>query len=457
MQKIIGTLLITIITCSVLSAQKEVLGYWKGKLVLPGVSLRLAFTITEENGKLSATMDSPDQGAYGIPCGTTQFENGLLTLKVESAGVTYTGKPEGDKMIGKFKQATLNIDLDLARSEEEEGRNAKPQDPKEPFNYVVEEVSFENAAAQLKLAGTLTLPKNKKLAPVAIMITGSGPQDRDESLLGHKPFWVIADYLTNQGIAVLRFDDRGVGESTGNFSEATSADFATDVKAAIAYLKTRKEIDPEKIGLIGHSEGGLIAPMVAANNKDVAFIISMAGTGMAGKDLLPEQVRLIAEAGGADKKEVDKSYKTTKKACALVAKEKDVDKLKVELGELFEKDDDGESTEEQMESAIKQYTSPWFRYFMQYNPQDDFKKVSCPVLAITGSLDLQVPADANLAGIKKSLKKAKNKDVTTTKLDKLNHLFQHAQTGHPSEYAKIEETIAPIALELMATWINKRF
>lgn len=456
MQKLIGTLLIIILSCSIMNAQKEVLGYWKGKLELSGISLRLAFTVTAEDGKLSATMDSPDQGAYGIPCSSAEFKEGLLTLKAASAGLTYTGKPEGDKMIGNFKQATLDIALDLVRSEEKEGRNARPQDPKEPFDYAVEEVVFENTAANLKLAGTLTLPKNKKMAAVAIMITGSGPQDRDESLLGHKPFWVIADHLTSQGIAVLRFDDRGVGASTGDFSKATSADFATDVEAAIAYLKTRKEIDPKKIGLIGHSEGGLIAPMVAANNKEVAFIVSMAGTGMAGKDLLPEQVRLISAAAGETKEKVKKAYELTKKACKLVAKEKDLEELKGKLRKVYEESDEEQSTEE-IEAAVKQYTSVWFRFFMKYNPQDDYKKVKCPVLAINGSLDLQVPADANLAGIQKALKKAKNKDVTTTKLDKLNHLFQNCSTGHPAEYATITETITPAVLELMATWINKRF
>ncbi|MCP4443213.1 MAG: alpha/beta fold hydrolase [Aureispira sp.] len=458
MHKILGVLfIITTLFSTTMNAQKEVVGYWKGKLELPAMSLRIAFTITEEDGKLSSTMDSPDQGAFGIPCTDTKFENGKLTIDAKNLGINYVGTPEGEKMNGKFKQATLDLDLNLERSEKKEGREAKPQDPQEPFNYIVENIYFDNTEANLKLAGTLTLPKTKELAAVAIMISGSGAQDRDESLLGHKPFWVIADHLTNEGIAVLRFDDRGVGESTGKFSGATSADFATDVKAAIAYLKKRKDIDPKKIGLIGHSEGGLIAPMVAADNGDVAFIICMAGPGMAGKDLLPDQVRLIAEANGAGKEDVDKSYKATKKACALVAKEKDVDKLKTKLRKVFEADAEEDQTPEQVDAAISQYSSAWFRYFMKYNPQNDLKKVTCPVLAINGSLDLQVPADDNLEGIAKALKKAKNKDFTTKKLDNLNHLFQNCTTGSPSEYAGIKETIAPSTLKLMSEWINKRF
>jgi pimeloyl-ACP methyl ester carboxylesterase len=285
-----------------------------------------------------------------------------------------------------------------------------------------------------------------------VLITGSGPQDRDESILGHKPFLVLSDYLTRHGIAVLRADDRGTAKSTGVFATATTADFATDVEAGIACLKTRGEINPRKIGLIGHSEGGVIAPMVAARNKDVAFIVMMAGTGVRGDEVLVAQGEAIEIASGKSPEEAAKNAAKEKEMLTLVETEKDEALLEKELKEKLA----GEVPEPLIGSQIKQVTSPWFRFFLTYDPASALRKVTCPVLAINGSLDKQVLPTQNLPPIREALKQAGNRHVEVDELPGLNHLFQPAKTGSPSEYAEIEETISPVALEKMSTWILKQ-
>jgi pimeloyl-ACP methyl ester carboxylesterase len=300
------------------------------------------------------------------------------------------------------------------------------------------------------LAATLTVPQGKGPFPAVVLITGSGPQDRDESLLGHKPFLVLSDYLTRHGIAVLRADDRGTAKSTGDFSTGTTADFATDTEAGIIYLRTRPEIDPHKIGLIGHSEGGVIAPMIAARNKDVAFIVMMAGTGVPGDAVLVAQGEAIQIAGGMSPDEAAKKAAKEKEILTLVETEKDEAVLEKEMKEKMA----GDIPENQMGAQIKQVTSPWFRYFLTYDPAIALRKVTCPVLAMNGSLDKQVLPDQNLPAIRKAL--ADNPRAEVDELPGLNHLFQTAKTGSPSEYAQIDETISPVALDKMASWILKQ-
>jgi pimeloyl-ACP methyl ester carboxylesterase len=285
-----------------------------------------------------------------------------------------------------------------------------------------------------------------------VLITGSGPQDRDESLLGHKPFLVLSDYLTRHGIVVLRADDRGTAKSTGNFATATTADFATDTEAGIAYLKTRPEVNPRKIGLIGHSEGGIIAPMIAARNPDVAFIVMMAGSGVPGDDILVAQVQAIAESSGKSHEDAMKAATRQRELLTLVETEKDETVLEAKMKEKLT----GEVPDAQIGAAIKTLTSPWFRYFMTYDPAIALRKVTCPVLAINGEKDTQVPPAQNLPAIRKALEQGGNKHFEVDELPGLNHLFQTAKTGSPSEYASIEETISPVALDKMSTWILKQ-
>ncbi|MEG2162653.1 MAG: alpha/beta fold hydrolase [Chryseobacterium sp.] len=341
----------------------------------------------------------------------------------------------------------------------------RPQEPQKPYPYYSEDVIFENKQAGIHLAGTLTLPQKDGVFPAVILISGSGPQNRDEELAGHKPFLVLSDYLTKNGIAVLRYDDRGTAFSEGDFNKSTSVDLATDVESALAYLKTRKEINPQKIGLIGHSEGGLIAPLVAADSKDVAFIILLGGPGIPGDKILLIQQRLIAEVLGTSKQEIKATKRMNRKIFDLVKTNANTSNLKTDLRmnlELFLKDNPsfkipgGMTQDAFIDLQIKTYTTPWMQYFIKYDPVPTLKKVNVPVLALNGEKDLQITPKENLKAIKKAFRKAKNKNMTIKKLPALNHLFQEADTGLPNEYQLIEQTYSPIMLKEVLNWLNSQ-
>ena len=344
----------------------------------------------------------------------------------------------------------------------------RPQEPKAPFDYIVEEVVFtNNKANNIKLAGTLTIPKKFKNPTVAILISGSGAQNRDEELFDHKPFLVLADYLTNNGIAVLRFDDRGTAASDGDFENATSFDFATDVEAAFEYLKDRKEFKKSKIGLIGHSEGGLIAPIVTSKNKDVAFNILLAGTGVIGREVIESQAWEMAKKSGATEAVLEFNKALTAKLYDVIITENDLSKIETEAKKsLFEYRDQLIKEKNPYavyvsDALINQVAglgkSKWMCTFIKTNPQDYLSKVTCPVLALNGSKDLQVLPKLNLNGIESALKSANNHDVTIKELEGLNHLFQTAETGLMNEYGTIEETFSPTALIIIIDWILERF
>lgn len=335
----------------------------------------------------------------------------------------------------------------------------RPQEPKKPYPYDEEEVGYENKRDGVKLAGTLTFPRGKGPFPAVLLITGSGPQDRNESLLGHKPFLVLADYLTRQGIAVLRVDDRGVGGSTGSTLNSTTENFAADVTAGIEFLKTRKEIDPKQIGLIGHSEGGLVAPMVAAQNGDVAFIVLMAGAGLTGEEVLYKQGAMIMKANGASAGQLAKQRATQESMFKILKEEKDPAAAEKRLREELSKsltEEEKKKSEQTIAVHIKLANTPWFRYYLTLDPRPALRKVKCPVLALNGENDLQVSANENLREIEAALKAGGNNDGAIVRLPKLNHLFQTSETGSPNEYIKIEETIAPVALRTIGDWILKR-
>lgn len=431
---------------------------WQGALVAGGSKLRLVLKIWEAtDSTLTAKVDSPDQGAMDLPVDTISFKEKKLSFEMNMLGASYEGvlNESGTEISGTFKQRGASFPLVLKKSDQAALAEVKhPQEPKKPYPYKEEEIVFANAKAGVKLAGTLTMPKSGSPFPAVVLITGSGPQNRDEELLGHKPFLVLADYLTRRGIAVLRFDDRGVGKSTGDFSKATSADFATDALAAVEYLKTRKEINLKQIGLIGHSEGGLIAPMVAVQSPDVAFIVLMAGPGVPGDEILYLQEALISKVMGRNEEEIAKNREVQKRMYAVVKEEKDQVAAEQKLREIL-KDASAKmsASEDAINAQIEQSLSPWFRYFLNYDPRPTLQKVKCPVLAINGEKDLQVPPQQNLPEIEKALKAGGNSDYSIVKLPSLNHLFQTSKTGAPSEYAQIEETIAPVALETMGNWI----
>jgi len=422
-------------------------GIWEGKLKVPGVELIIVFKISKNpDGTLTATMDSPDQGATGIPVEEVIFKDNTLRLEVKSAGGVFEGKVSEDFLVieGEWKQSGQTLPLTVKRVDKAV-EILRPQVPKKPYPYIEEELVYENKEAGITLAGTLTLPPGKGPSPVVLLISGSGPHDRNETMYNHRPFLVLADYLTRQGIAVFRVDDRGVGESTGDFSQATSEDFASDVLAGIEYLKTRKEINPEQIGLIGHSEGGLIAPMVAVKSSDVAFIILMAGTGLTGEEILYLQGALIYRVMGFSEEDIIKNRQFNEKIFLVIKEEKDKKNAEERLRQMFMEDWEKMSDEEKeqigdpevfLKAQLQSLLSPWLKFFLTYDPRPTLSKVKCPVLAINGEKDLQVPPKENLSAIEEALKAGGNQNYTIKELPGLNHLVQTAQTGVPAEYAK---------------------
>ncbi|MCF8282848.1 MAG: alpha/beta hydrolase [Bacteroidales bacterium] len=445
-------------------AQKNITGDWHGTLDVQGVmTLRIVFHINETDGKLISTLDSPDQSAFGLPTSETDFNAPALTIKMPNLQAEYTGTVNTDftEMTGTFTQGAP-MPLTMTRNAVEAKPVLRPQEPKPPFPYYTEDVTYENESAGITLAGTLTLPSKDGKYPVVVLVSGSGAQNRNEELLGHKPFLVIADYLTRHGIGVLRYDDRGVGGSTGDHSVATSEDFATDAQSAVAYLKTRSEVLPKKIGIAGHSEGGMIAPMCAVRSKDVAFIVLLAGTGGDGEEILLTQIDLINRANDMSEEKNKAELAMMGKALGMVKSENDTALLRQKMNLLFDEYYDSLSEEDKQAAGTKEtfqkaqtetLTSDWFRFFIKYDPKATLEKVTCPVLAINGEKDLQVEPKINLGGIEAALKKSGNKHFVVKELPGLNHLFQNCTTGAPSEYFKIEETFDPKALALVSDWI----
>jgi fermentation-respiration switch protein FrsA (DUF1100 family) len=432
----------------------DITGTWLGTLNAGTVRLRIAFHITATPKGYSATMDSLDQGAKGLPVASVTCEGAKLMMTMPTLGAKFEGTvAEGAASThGTFLQGGVALPLTLRRLKDGTPLEPlRPQEPKPPYPYTMEDVTYENKAAGFALAGTLTIPRGRGPFPAALLVTGSGPQNRNEEIMGHKPFLVLSDYLTRRGIVVLRTDDRGIGRSGGQFGTATTADFATDAEAGVAYLATRAEVDPHRIGLIGHSEGGIIAAMVAAERPAVAFIVMMAGTGVPGETVLVEQVRMLARASGQSKEEADKAAANEHKVIGSVMEGRDTATIEKTISDLS----NGKIPEGQLAAQVKSLTSPWFRYFLAYDPASALKKVKCPVLALDGSRDLQVSPEQNLTAIRSALEEGGNENVETDEFPGLNHLFQTATTGLPKEYGQIEETIAPSVLRKIATWILK--
>lgn len=428
----------------------------------PGLQLRVVVhVLKDESGGLTAKFDSPDQGAMGLPVKSVKLDKTTFSLDMPSIAGKYEGKPnaDGDVIEGTWTQAGNSMPLKFKKVDKA-AEIKRPQTPKPPLSYKTEDVTYPNKAGGITLAGTLTTPKAKGPFPAVLLISGSGAQDRDETIFAHKPFAVIADALTKRGIAVLRVDDRGVGGSTGSTANSTTDDFAGDVLAGVAYLKSRKDIDPKSIGLIGHSEGGIIAPLASTRSKDVAFIVLMAGTGLPGEEIVYLQGKLIASAMGAPKELLDFNREVQEKMFAIVKAEKDPKAASVKLREVVKRsveklpEEDRKQAATAVEGQIGMLETPWFRYFLTYDPRPTLAKVKVPVLALVGEKDLQVPPKENLSEIEKTLKEGGNRRVTIKELPGLNHLFQTCKTGSTAEYAQIEETIAPSALSLMGDWIH---
>ncbi|WP_396178706.1 alpha/beta hydrolase family protein [Flavobacterium sp.] len=460
MKKIIFFLLLSV--TSTLFAQ-DISGSWTGILDLPTSKLPLVFHFTKTNDGYIATMDSPNQGAKGIPVNDITFINQKLSISIAPAAIKYTGKWTSDTEItGTFEQGTFATPLILTKGVVEIKR---PQEPVQPYPYYSENVQFMNSKENISFGGTLSLPKKEGKFPAVILISGSGQQNRDSEILGHKPFLIISDYLTRNGIAVLRYDDRGVGESNGNPMLATSADFATDAKAAIEYLRTRKEIDAKKIGVIGHSEGGMIAPMLAATDKNIAFLVLLAGTGVTGDVLLIDQNNEVGKQAGMSEEELNASKITNQTIYNILKEDVDLSVIKTKLTAYFQSNVDKipaseRPTQQEIDKTLKQevdgIVTPWLRYFISYNPKENLKKVKCPVLVLNGEKDIQVTADLNTKGITEALKEGGNKKVTLQIFPGLNHLFQHCTTCKAEEYSLIDETFSTEVLKTMSDWIQKQ-
>lgn len=440
------------------SQSQEITGDWYGILEVNGIELPLVFHLKENDTVYSSTMDSPKQGAFDIKLDQPTFKNSILELSLLRVGMHYSGNynEETEKIQGTFKQNGMSFPLILSREKSTESTPiVRPQEPKEPYPYYSEDVSFLNQEDGIKLSGTLSLPENVQHFPVVILISGSGPQDRNEEIVNHKPFLVLSDYLTRNGIGVLRYDDRGVGKSEGDYSKATSEDLSRDVEAAIKYLQSRKDIDANKIGLIGHSEGGIIAPMVAQNSKDVKFMVLLAGPGLRGDKIMLLQKKVLEEKRGADELVVEKGQETFKGAYDIILASGENDDLKTLLKEYFSNSFKNSLSENQISSLVESITTPWMQYFLKHDPSKILEKTEIPVLALFGKKDVQVPAKENAEILRASLEKAGNKNVKVMELENLNHLFQESETGLPNEYSKIEQTISPKVLDIISSWIQE--
>jgi pimeloyl-ACP methyl ester carboxylesterase len=440
-------------------AKFPVEGLWQGALEKNGLRLRFQLHVTHDlNGELIAALDSLDQFVSGLPAAKVSQKDGIFYFEVPALNSSYEGTLDATKnrIAGEWSQSEIKDKLEFKRSDQPLELH-RPQNPAKPYPYREEEVTFSNRRAGVTLAGTLTMPEGPGPFAAAVLIAGSGPQDRDESIANHRPFLVLSDYLTRKGIAVLRYDKRGIGQSTGSVEMATTMDYADDAQCAVAYLKTRKEIDPARIGLIGHSEGAMIAPAVAAGAHDLPWIVLLAAPVTKGEDTLLNQSDLISRAGGLNDAQVLASLNFDKQAYDLIQKEEDSAALTEKLKALVKESGlDAALPPPALESQLRMMTSPWFRFFLSYDPLPDLKKTKCPVLALYGEKDLQVPPKINLPMLKKAFEDGGNRQTEVKQLPELNHLFQHAYSGSPTEYAAIDETFSPDALKVIADWLAVR-
>lgn len=449
-------LLILTVLISIPCLGQNLEGSWKGIIEIQGTKLHLVFNFKEAGGNWSATMDSPDQGGFGIPMDEVTINQNKVLVKSKALQLTYEGTITKDCIEGIFQQSFLQVPLNLKSDTSEASQ--RPQEPQPPFPYQIENISFPSLDKSITLSGTLTLPDDLKKHPAVVLIAGSGPANRDEEIFGHKPFAVIADYLTRQGLAVLRYDKRGIGESTGSLREATTLNLAEDVEASIQFLRNHPNIQSNNIGLIGHSEGGIIAPMVASRDQAISFIVLLAAPGMTGKQILKKQNEESIQRSPITNDQKTKALnvavqyldylaQTSSEGTSTEALHNTLDSIiSINLAEdIF--------PQVSREEMIKSTNNNWIIYFLNLDPSEYLKKVHCPILALNGTKDIQVEANSNLKIIESSVK---NKELLTVKKYlNLNHLFQKAETGAINEYAQIQETFSEDVLRDILTWISR--
>ena len=445
---------------------RNVAGNWLATLDLGASKLRLVVKVEKSATGYTAKFDSVDQGHKDLAIDSIALDGNKLSFSAAQFGINYEGtlNQAGDEITGTFKQGQGTAPMVFKRIDVVPELSRR-QDPKPPYPYDEQEVSYRNEKDNIKIAGTLTVPRGGGKYPAVLLITGSGSQDRNETIAGHRPFLVLADHLTRNGIAVLRVDDRGIGGTDIGSLSVTSENFAEDVLAGVNFLKQRKEIDPKMIGLIGHSEGGMIAPMVAARTNDVSYIVLLAGLGQRGEDLICAQTELILKTQGTHVDTTRHTISLLKKVNSIVKTETDEKRIEQKINEEILAYDRtlGDLQKQLFQPAaasikafMPMYKLPWYRYFITFDPKPVLKNVKVPVLALNGELDLQAPWKENLDLIEAGLKAGGNADVTVKAFPKLNHLFQTAQTGLITEYEKIEETMSPEVLKTMSDWILRR-
>jgi len=427
-------------------------GTWQGQLQ---IQLPIVLHVQRAGTGWSATADSPQQHASGIPIASVSVSGDAVVFAAPRIDASYTAHLEGDRLVGVFTQHSRALPLVLVRTDHPTAVVPRPQEPTRPLPYEELALTIPGGAKDVALACTLTKPKAGGPFGAVVLATGSGPQDRDESILGHKPFLVLSDALTRAGLAVLRCDDRGVAASTGRFATATTQDFAQDALAAVAWLRARPEIARDRVGIVGHSEGATVAAIAAAGSRAVAFIVMLAGPALPGRDIEHLQRAWVARRAGERESDIAETRAKWDEAYGIVAAEPDDAAAKARLRALY----DGLPAAARadvdrgggFEAAASQLLAPWHRAFLALDPRTFLRRVRVPVLALDGERDMQVPPDANLPELRKAL--AGNADVTISELPGLNHLFQPAKTGAPSEYGEIAETMSPAALTLIRDWL----
>ncbi|MBE0663488.1 MAG: alpha/beta fold hydrolase [Bacteroidales bacterium] len=457
---VLTTILIAI--CMVNAFSQNLFGVWHGYAKNPD-NKEILFVFLFENSQngLTSTMAIPTFDVSGIKPKTTAYENGKLNIDGSNVGMNYEGKlNETTNLIeGTYAEDGVLLALTLKKGNPKMPKMKRPQEPVKPYPYYEEQVVFENREAGIKLSGTFTRPNQKGKYPVVVLISGSGRHDRDGSMMSHRPFLVLSDYLTRKGIAVLRYDDRGFGESTGDFSKATTADFAQDVISAVQYLKSRNDINPDQIGLIGHSEGGIIAPFAANQTKDISFIVTLAATGISGSEVSVMQSKSLRPFPVQDEEAFEDNVRQSIK---IASSSKEISEKRKELlahnnTYLTPILKSIGATDENITKFIQNETEsvlkPWSIYFYNYNPANEFEKLQIPVLSLNGSKDQQVDAAINQNAIRNALIKGGNKNYTIVALENLNHLFQECKTGNMTEYKEIEQSMSPTALSEISNWI----
>jgi pimeloyl-ACP methyl ester carboxylesterase len=449
------------------AAQQPPDGRWEGAILVLGTELGIGVAFRTGETGLAATIDIPQQGAKDLPLINVRYEAPRIHFELQAGPglAAFDGTRAGDSITGTFAQAGVTGTFRLTRAAVDTAGAAAPAADAPPYHE--EEVTFTHG--EVTLAGTLTLPDDPQPHPAVILISGSGPQNRNEEIFGFQPFRLLADHLARRGVAVLRYDDRGVGGSTGNTQLATTDDFAGDVLAAVALLEARADVRPGGIGLIGHSEGGIVGPLAATRSADVAFLVLLAGTAVPGEAILLEQLARIMQAGGAADSEVVRQQALQRRVFAAVRADSGWDAIQGEIEAEIRRSVDQLPPEQRaivtdVDALVKSRAAqqlmgvrtPWFRSFLDYDPAGALSRVMVPVLALFGEHDLQVPPAQNTEPMRRALEAAGNRDVTIEVLPGANHLFQRAQTGAPAEYASLEKEFAPGFLDRISDWIAER-